>query len=1026
MKHFIKLLFILLFCGINDVFADINGGYISYRVLPNDSVELTLSLVRSCIGLPFNQNQTVSLKQGSTSQSISLPRVRMTDITALCGPTFSPCSSTNFIYYGFEQNVFSKVVSLAAYSASAPIQIQYAECCIPGSVSNVNLLTSNNLYLEASFFKGYTLNEGPVFRRSLPAVFLVGVPNYYNADIINSNGDSIVYELSAPNYANGSPYTYNSSYTTNKQFQYSGSGAISLSFDPVSRQLSTGSTKYVVPTSQQMALISYTISRYRNGVFIGNTKVAHTILMTANTSSNQTPLLNLNSTSYKVCAGGQLCLSLYSSDANTNDSTYVFMDNTTVSGVNFTSNNQKNATGNFCWSPNANHVRNEPYYFTFRVRDNSCPKTLESFLTISVKVDSVGGVIQANPTAEYNYCSGKVDFAANVQQGPGNYQYQWWGPGGLTALTANHNFNYGSVGWKPFTLRITSPGACNDYVKNDSVFVPQYTPLKVTIFDKSDTISCSNAPFLLQPTVRGGMPPINFYWNNDTTSSNSYTFQSITPDTVYLKAVDAYGCVSYSSIFVRMRQNPVTTIAGDNKTLCKSPLGAELFGSPAGGFWSGSSCVNNFQKLFIPQLSCVGQNQIIYTYTDTYGCIGRDTVVYTVTDKVKSDAGAYTSVCATTGFVQLNGSPAGGTWFGDSVRLNKFYPSQFKVGLNQLIYRSPLSCSEDDTTYLEVLSAPPVSIQVPDSFCSNVAQATLSASPAGGSWFGNHILNDKFNLQTAGAGKHEIAYYYYSPAGCLTSNSKWITVQADPTVSAGTDLTVCKNSGTINLNATPSGGNWSGPLVSSGKFYSDSAFGGTYTNVYQYSSGVCNLRDTMKIHLLEAGFNAAVVSGNAPLMVNFNNTSSTGFDYYSWVFGDPGSGSANISTQTNPSHTYNNQGVYQVKLTAGNTASACTHAVTKNAYIAVGPNGVNNVFLSESFTVFPNPAKEGRVTLLLTHADGSLSSDVQLFDVSGRMLKIYHPVINEPLEIDGLSRGVYFFKAVIADGSVQVKKLIVQ
>ena len=1003
------------------------GGYMSYKVLPNDSLDIIYIHFRECNGIPINGSQQVVVKQGNDSVVVTLPRISITDMTAQCYSFNNICNTSGgaTVNYGYTANYYTKRISIAAFSNSSPIKLYNKQCCYAGGINNI---IPGEYYVEATFLKGYAQNEGPLFKRPLNCFWVTGTPNYYNADISNVNGDSIVYEITPALKYDGTSHTYVTPYTFQKPLQYTGSNAFPLSFDQTTRQLKIGSTPYIIPSNTGIYVVAYTVFRYRNSILIGKSQVIHAVYVVQNTAGNIAPVLNSSSStgSVRACAGAQLCVNLYSSDANAADSSYVFMDNSNLPGVTFVSNNQKNATGTFCWTPNVSHVRNEPYYFTFRTRDNSCPKTLESFTTIAVKVDSSGGAIQASPSVTYNYCTGKVDFQAGLISGPGNYQYNWVGAGGVNSGTSNFSHTYTQSGWKPYTLRISSPQACGDFIRNDSLWVPSFVPVSASIFNRTDTMTCEGMPLVLIPHIKGGQPPFEYSWNNGQSSANSFTFAGINPDTIYLKATDSFGCESNSMIRIGIRQNPAVAITGGDKTLCIGSIGFALTADKSNGVWSGSSCINTPLKLFVPYASCLGANDIIYTYADNYGCIGRDTVVYTVTDKIKSDAGTYTSVCATTGFVQLNGTPAGGTWFGDSVRLNKFYPSQFKVGLNQLIYRSPLSCSEDDTTYLEVLSAPPVSIQVPDSFCSNMTQATLSASPAGGSWFGNHILNDKFNLQTAGAGKYEIAYYYYSPAGCLTSNSKWITVQAAPTVSAGTDLTVCKNSGTINLNATPSGGNWSGQLVSSGKFNSDSAIGGTYTNVYQYSSGVCNLRDTMKIHLLEAGFNAAVVSGNAPLMVNFTNTSSTGFDYYSWVFGDPGSGSANISAQTNPSHTYNNQGVYQVKLTAGNTASACTHAVTKNAFIAVGPNGVNNVSLSEGLTIFPNPAKEGRVTLLITHADRSLSNYVQLFDVSGRMLKIYHPVINEPLEIDGLSRGVYFFKAVIADGSVQVKKLIVQ
>lgn len=49
--------------------------------------------------------------------------------------------------------------------------------------------------------------------------------------------------------------------------------------------------------------------------------------------------------------------------------------------------------------------------------------------------------------------------------------------------------------------------------------------------------------------------------------------------------------------------------------------------------------------------------------------------------------------------------------------------------------------------------------------------------------------------------------------------------------------------------------------------------------------------------------------------VNFSNT-STNADRYEWNFGDPASGANNISTQTNPTHTFSDTGTYTVVLRA--------------------------------------------------------------------------------------------------------------
>jgi PKD repeat protein len=68
-----------------------------------------------------------------------------------------------------------------------------------------------------------------------------------------------------------------------------------------------------------------------------------------------------------------------------------------------------------------------------------------------------------------------------------------------------------------------------------------------------------------------------------------------------------------------------------------------------------------------------------------------------------------------------------------------------------------------------------------------------------------------------------------------------------------------------------------------------------------------------------ADFTAMPTSGNAPLTVNFVDLSSNNPTSWSWKFGDGGT-----STAQNPTHVYNNPGVYTVELTATNSAGSNT------------------------------------------------------------------------------------------------------
>jgi len=81
---------------------------------------------------------------------------------------------------------------------------------------------------------------------------------------------------------------------------------------------------------------------------------------------------------------------------------------------------------------------------------------------------------------------------------------------------------------------------------------------------------------------------------------------------------------------------------------------------------------------------------------------------------------------------------------------------------------------------------------------------------------------------------------------------------------------------------------------------------------------------------LAPSFSADTRNGTAPLTVRFTDTSTGDPDTWLWEFGD-----GETSSEQNPEHTYVNAGIYDVTLTAGNTAGNSTKA--EPGYITVHP-----------------------------------------------------------------------------------------
>jgi large repetitive protein len=77
-----------------------------------------------------------------------------------------------------------------------------------------------------------------------------------------------------------------------------------------------------------------------------------------------------------------------------------------------------------------------------------------------------------------------------------------------------------------------------------------------------------------------------------------------------------------------------------------------------------------------------------------------------------------------------------------------------------------------------------------------------------------------------------------------------------------------------------------------------------------------------------ANFTSNVTNGTGPLSVQFTDTSTNSPTSWSWDFGDN-----ETSTEQNPTHTYNNEGTYNVSLTVANEIG--NNTITQNNYINV-------------------------------------------------------------------------------------------
>jgi PKD repeat protein len=96
---------------------------------------------------------------------------------------------------------------------------------------------------------------------------------------------------------------------------------------------------------------------------------------------------------------------------------------------------------------------------------------------------------------------------------------------------------------------------------------------------------------------------------------------------------------------------------------------------------------------------------------------------------------------------------------------------------------------------------------------------------------------------------------------------------------------------------------------------------------------------TPTIGVPTAAFMSDRSSGQAPLAVQFTDQSTNGATAWSWDFGEPSSGAANISTLRNPSHLYSTEGPHTVTLVASNVNGPSAPATATVTVDPAAPGG---------------------------------------------------------------------------------------
>lgn len=144
--------------------------------------------------------------------------------------------------------------------------------------------------------------------------------------------------------------------------------------------------------------------------------------------------------------------------------------------------------------------------------------------------------------------------------------------------------------------------------------------------------------------------------------------------------------------------------------------------------------------------------------------------------------------------------------------------------------------------------------------------------------------------------------------------------------------------------------------------------------------------------------------------VTFQNTTLWATSW-SWEFGD-----GTVSNEKNPTHTYLQDGTFDVKLTAFNWCSSETFKQT----VQVGTSAVNAPVDVADFFVSPNPTAQGITRLNLQNTN---QARVRLFRTDGKLLMDQVMNNGDRIDLRPFGLGMYMLQ-VENEGQVQVKKVV--
>ncbi len=348
-----------------------------------------------------------------------------------------------------------------------------------------------------------------------------------------------------------------------------------------------------------------------------------------------------------------------------------------------------------------------------------------------------------------------------------------------------------------------------------------------------DSTLCPGTVWNLDP----GNPGSTYLWQD---GSSNQTFPVSQPGHYSVTVTGAYGCTDADSVFASYYPGGTVTWNNGPMPVCAFSSAVSLSGGePAGGTYSGPGVSN---AVFDPATGA-GSHTLYYTAIDQNACQLTDSVTLTVFPLPEIVIPPFPDdICIGLPEWSLpQAEPPGGTYSGNGISANTFYPAIAGTGTHSVTYTltDGNGCTNSQQANLSVHPLPVVTfggVLNPQCVSSNTYLLS-GGDPPGGSYAGNGVNGGVFNASLAGTGLHTITYTYTDANSCTASASNLMLVYPLPEPEWNNPpADLCVTSLPLLLEGgEPSGGVYSGTAVSNGVFYPSIAGAGLHYLHYAYT-----------------------------------------------------------------------------------------------------------------------------------------------------------------------------------------------